>query len=134
MTGPKRYASGMALRTALEERLNKEAVENNTDLQRLRRKVAFDRLLARLFRNRDTNWVLKGGYAMELRFDTARATRDIDFTVRRAPAPGAHGLHRQLQDAGAEDIGDFFSYRIGDVDRVADFGPDPRSSSDSGHL
>jgi len=73
------YGSGLALRTALEERLKRISREQAVDLQRLRRQVAFDRFLARLFRHGDQNWVLKGGYAMELRFHTARATKDLDF-------------------------------------------------------
>jgi hypothetical protein len=36
------------------------------DLNRLRRLVSFDRLLARLFRDEAPPWVLKGGYALEL--------------------------------------------------------------------
>src|ERR1035437_353053 len=48
---------------------------------RVRRQVVFDRLLARLFPTDPAPWVLKGGYALELRFRTARATIDIDLTV-----------------------------------------------------
>ncbi|MEO7144903.1 MAG: nucleotidyl transferase AbiEii/AbiGii toxin family protein [Bryobacteraceae bacterium] len=74
--------------------------EDGIDLQRLRRQVAFDRFLARLFRGANTNWVLKGGYAMELRFQTARTTKDLDFTVRVPPPGHDDGLLTQLQDAG----------------------------------
>jgi hypothetical protein len=44
--------------------------------------VSFDRLLARLFREEPAPWVLKGGYALELRFKAARATVDIDLTLQ----------------------------------------------------
>ncbi len=54
----------------------------NVDLQRVRREVAFDRFLARLSSVPDSPWVLKGGYAMELRFKKARTTKDLDFTLR----------------------------------------------------
>jgi hypothetical protein len=70
VTPERKYASGPALRTALEERLKRVSREDGSDLQRLRRQVAFDRFLAMLFRGPNTNWVLKGGYAMELRFQT----------------------------------------------------------------
>ncbi len=43
-----KYSTGNALRAALEERLKQIAKAENTDLQRLRRWVAFDRFLARL--------------------------------------------------------------------------------------
>lgn len=109
------YASGAALRTALEERLKRVSREEGIDLQRLRRQVAFDRFLARLFQGPNSNWVLKGGYAMELRFQTARTTKDLDFTVRVAPAGRADILRTQLQDAGVADLRDFFSFRIGEA-------------------
>ena len=51
-------------------------------MERLRSEVAFDRLLARLFARDDAPWVLKGGYALELRMKEARATRDIDLALR----------------------------------------------------
>lgn len=115
MTPERKYATGLALRTALEERLKRVAREEGVDLQRLRRQVAFDRFLARLFPGAGTDWILKGGYAMELRFQTARATRDLDFTVRTAQSGRGAGLLKQLQDAGAKDAGDFFRYRIGEA-------------------
>ena len=52
---------------------------------------------------------------MELRFQTARATRDLDFTARTAQSITGDGLLKQLQDAGARDAGDFFRYQIGEA-------------------
>jgi hypothetical protein len=44
--------------------------------------VAFERLLARLFAGDDPPWLLKGGYALELRLqDRARSTLDLDLSV-----------------------------------------------------
>jgi hypothetical protein len=119
----RKYASGTAFRAALEERLKRASREEGIDLQRLRRQVAFDRFLARLFRGLNTNWVLTGGYSMELRFQTARATKDLDFTVRVAPAGRADLLLRLLQDAGAVDSGDFFSFRVGEATMDLDGAP-----------
>ena len=82
---PKKYATGAAFRRGLEDRLQDIARKENLDLQRLRRQVAFDRLLARLFQAaqpRELPWVLKGDYAMELRIKAARTTKDIDLTMR----------------------------------------------------
>ena len=45
----KQYKTAGAFRTALETRLQTRAQVERTDLQRLRRQVAFDRFLARLF-------------------------------------------------------------------------------------
>lgn len=123
MKPERKYASGAALRTALEERLKRASREEGIDLQRLRRQVAFDRFLARLSQSPNTNWVLKGGYAMELRFRTARTTKDLDFTVRVAPARNTDILLTQLQDAGAADLGDFFTFRIGEATMDLDGAP-----------
>jgi Nucleotidyl transferase AbiEii toxin, Type IV TA system len=82
---PKRYATAAAFRRALEDRLQDIVGKESVDLQCLRRQVAFDRLLARLFQAaqpRALPWVLKGGYAMELRIKAARTTKDIDLTMR----------------------------------------------------
>src|SRR5580692_9934350 len=89
MKPPQKYASATAFRVALESRLKKLASEENLDLQRLRRQAAFDRLLCRLFAEPDAPWLLKGGYAMELRLKTARTTRDIDLAMRRLPVASA---------------------------------------------
>ena len=61
MKDQKKYRSPAAMRTALEERLNRTGREENKDIQRLRRQVAFDRFLARIFSNKESNrFVLKG--------------------------------------------------------------------------
>ncbi len=70
----KKYKTAKAFRVALETRLKQISKEQNTDLQRLRRQVAFDRLLARIFYGGMSYWVLKGGYAMELRMQEERDT------------------------------------------------------------
>lgn len=71
-----KYASAGALRRALEDRLRQTATTANIDLAHLRRQVAFDRLLARLFHSAEAPWALKGGYAMELQLRVARTTVD----------------------------------------------------------
>jgi hypothetical protein len=71
MKTTRQYNSGAALRTALEERLKRISHEEAVDLQRLRRQVAFDRFLARPFRHGQTDWILKGGYAVSDRHSNA---------------------------------------------------------------
>ena len=87
MKPPRKYASATAFRVALEDRLKRLAQEENIDLQRVRRQAAFDRLLCRLFAKPDAPWLLKGGYAMELRLKTARTTRDVDLALKQLPMP-----------------------------------------------
>lgn len=118
MTETFHYTSARALRQALEARLLQKSRAENVDLQRLRRQVAFDRLLARLFENTSVPWALKGGYAMELRFQLARATRDVDLTLHRRPAGGPVARKQYildlLQSAGVVDLNDGFIFLIGE--------------------
>jgi predicted nucleotidyltransferase component of viral defense system len=98
----------------LEERLKTYARKEGVDLQRLRRHVAFDRLLARLFFVPEGPWVLKGGYAMELQFASARSTVDIDLTVRRSASERSGGtVLRPLRVAAELSLDDFFEFRVG---------------------
>lgn len=95
----KRYATAAAFRRALEDRLKDTARREGVDLQRLRRQVAFDRLLARLFQAGQPlalPWVLKGGYAMELRIKSARTTNDIDLTMRSISKSDARKTARRI--------------------------------------
>jgi len=114
---PREYASAEAFGRALEVRLNQAAETELIQVNRLRRQVAFDRLLARLFRAEPAPWVLKGGYALELRFRTARATVDIDLTIQRVAAAAGGDANQvvrdMLQDAANASLGDWFAYTIG---------------------
>lgn len=123
MKDQRRYHSGPALRTALEERLKRIALDEGIDLQRLRSRVAFDRFLARLFQSDRPGWVLKGGYAMELRFLRARATRDLDFTLRAKPVGDDDAVLALLQEVGAVDAGDWFTFRVGEATTDLDGAP-----------
>jgi len=122
--GSKKYATAAAFRRALEDRLQDIAGKESVDLQRLRRQVAFDRLLARLFQTalpRALPWVLKGGYAMELRIKAARTTKDIDLTMRsvfsfdeKKDDKKNLAVLEKLQEAAAFSSDDFFVYTIGE--------------------
>ena len=117
MTPPREYATAGAFRRALEERLKKIALIDSVDLNRLRRQVSFDRLLARLFREGTATWALKGGYALELHFKAARSTVDIDLSVQHVVATQDGGpnqaMREMLQRASDVPLGDWFEYTIG---------------------
>ncbi len=120
------YSSPTAFRQALEGRLANMAKREGVDVQRLRRQAAFDRLLARLFADPVSIWILKGGYAMELRLATSRTTRDIDLMTRQLPrgeAPLIGRLLQCLQDAAATDLGDCFVFAIGEAMMDLDAAP-----------
>jgi hypothetical protein len=118
MKARNKYATPAAMRTALEERLNRTAREKNQDILRLRRQVAFDRLLARIFAGpQSSHIVLKGGYALELRLHEARTTKDIDLCLDdRTAAGGAleDSLLSIIRDAAKTDLSDFFEFTASD--------------------
>jgi predicted nucleotidyltransferase component of viral defense system len=100
-------------RKSLEARLKNIAIATGEDLQRLRRKVAFDRFLARLSLQEEPKFLLKGGYAMELRLSTARATKDIDLTcTSRAEEALNVILLEDLRALSKKNLGDFFVYQV----------------------
>ena len=118
MSRPAQYSSDTAFRQALESRLMILSRTEKVDIQRLRRQIAFDRFLCRLFNSPAAPWALKGGYAMELRLTTARTTRDIDLTFRRSIAGNEKARNRRIlemiQDAAALDLGDCFVFLVGE--------------------
>jgi predicted nucleotidyltransferase component of viral defense system len=75
-----KYRDASALRQALEQRLRVRAAGDGARVARDRKRVAFERLLARLNEVAPGDWLLKGGFALDLRLaDRARATRDVDL-------------------------------------------------------
>ena len=100
-----KYANGGDFRRALEARLRNLNQREGAPLVRLRKLVAFDRLLARLMLSEPNAWVLKGGLALQLRLeDRARTTKDMDVMWRQSGAD----LHHLLVSAAALDAGDWF--------------------------
>lgn len=70
------YRTPQALRMALEQRLLSRSNESGVGLDRLRRRVLFERIVARLESAEPGRWVLKGGMALEVRLqDDARLTK-----------------------------------------------------------
>jgi hypothetical protein len=105
-----KYESGAAFRRALEDRLRANSLRRGTPLVRLRKMVAFDRLLARLLQDQPGRWILKGGLALQLRLgERARTTKDIDVLLLDHELD----IYTLLRRAGALNLGDWFSFEIG---------------------
>ncbi|MCK5214303.1 MAG: nucleotidyl transferase AbiEii/AbiGii toxin family protein [Candidatus Omnitrophica bacterium] len=112
----KKYDNAIAFRKALEDRLKNIAREQSIPLDRLRRRVTFDRFLARLFEPNKPNqqWILKGGYALEFRFhNIARTTKDIDFSIPHMKEPNENTIRELLQAEVKRDKSDWFQFFIG---------------------
>lgn len=102
------YASDRAFREALETRLS-TAAGSRSGISRLRKRVVFERLLARLHAVASGAWVLKGGFALELRLgDAARTTRDVDVDWALQEAEAVE----MLLDAAALVLDDRFGFAV----------------------
>lgn len=76
-------------------------------LPRLRKYIAFERLLARLLVIAPERYVLKGGYALDVRLhDRARSTQDLDLAIPETEET----VVRDLTGAAELDIADYFSF------------------------
>ena len=112
----KKYDNAAAFRKALEDRLKNIAREQSMPLERLRRRVTFDRFLARLFAQSGSNqqWLLKGGYALELRFHgLARTTKDIDFSIPHMKNSDENTIRELIQKEAKKNLSDWFQFFIG---------------------
>src|SRR5262245_23983136 len=114
----RKFGSAAAFKSSLEAHLRKRAEEQKLPLSTLQLKFVIERLLARLFRNPDPPWLLKGGFAMDLRFrPRARTTKDVDLAVSLLPVEDTADLtatlRERLQEAVDQDLGDYLTFRIG---------------------
>lgn len=113
-----KYNTAGDLRQAIDHRLRRTAASEGLDVVRLRRQLAFERFLARLFSDPDCPLVLKGGYAMELRLNNSRATKDIDLALSdewvhtMSSSELLATIQDLLSEAVAKDLGDFFHFEI----------------------
>lgn len=116
-----KYSTPLALRIALEQRLLARSNTTGVGLDRLRRRVLFERIVARLQGFEPGRWVIKGGMALEVRLgDQARVTKDIDVGLRGVVVDVTE-LHERLIEALTTDLdGDGFQFvadapvRLGD--------------------
>lgn len=110
-----RYATAGAFRAALDHALRNEAAQRGIDVQRLRREIVFQRLLARLMIVAPGRWILKGALALEFRFGSiARPTKDMDL-ARRDNVDAASADFLAAADV---DLGDYFSFAIEKTDAL----------------
>lgn len=122
----KTYRTAKAFRTALEARLKQKARTQGLNFDRLYKKVAFDRFLARIFNMQPPAFVMKGGYALEIRATTtqaitaARATKDIDLTLKYKSLFDMDNeaqnqlIFQKLQQCMSQQFNDYFEFFIGE--------------------
>ena len=104
------YATAAAFVAALTDRLRQEAVTSRHSLAELQRQFAYQRLLARVFADPASLWVLKGGTGLLVRFPDARHSIDIDLF--RA-GDSLESAVAELRTLSGRDLGDFFRFEVG---------------------
>jgi len=109
------YATPVAFRRALTDRLKALSKSSRWELPQLQRQFAYDRVLERLYLM-DDGWIVKGAVALLARDLGVRASIDID--VYRAKS--ADAAEADLREAAARDVGDWFRFEIGPRGTVAD--------------
>jgi len=104
------YASPVAFRRALTDKLTAVAQTSRWNLPQLQRQLAYDRFLERLYLV-DDGWIVKGATALLAREIGVRATIDVD--VYRAVE--RHVAEIDIRRAANLNIGDWFRFEIGPV-------------------
>lgn len=103
-----RYASPVAFRQALDQRIRDHALRASIDMGRFRQLLVFDRFLARLVQVFGSRVLLKDGVVLELRLSKARTTKDVDLRL----VGNTSLLLDELQEAGRLELGDFLSFLV----------------------
>ena len=117
------YDTPNALRIALEQRLLSGSTATGVSLDRLRRRVVFERIISRLQRAEPERWVLKGGMALEIRLrDNARLTKDIDLGLRDEVLDPDELRDRLVEALGADPDGDRFVLTVGPMKEMMEDG------------
>lgn len=104
-----RYRTASAFRTALEQRLLARSRSTGLALPRLRKLVAFERLLARLIHVAPDRWILKGGLALEFRL-SGRARSTVDMDLARQDDEDAAAV--DFAAAQRAELDDYFTFDI----------------------
>ncbi|MFW7382054.1 MAG: nucleotidyl transferase AbiEii/AbiGii toxin family protein [Oligoflexus sp.] len=117
MNKSKTYASAEAFRAALESKARAESSRTGNPLEAVRAVRAFEAFLLRI-KPSGQPVVLKGGFAVYVRFGAlSRPTEDLDLAVHRGAtwnkSNQLESMKRILDTIAATDMGDFFSFIIG---------------------
>ena len=113
-----KYKSAQSFLDALKEKQRKIVSDTGYTANRVRTIIAFERVLARIFES-NHKWVLKGGFAMELRVSNPRTTKDIDLAIREESLLKSNteetnkALHELLIEIAFIDLNDFFKFTVG---------------------
>ena len=114
----KRFGSAAAFKASLEAHLRTLAAERRHAAEHAAAQVRHRAAPGPALPCAEPPWLLKGGFAMDLRFrPRARTTKDVDLSVALAteapPVDFSGAFRERLQEAADVDLGDYLTYRIG---------------------
>ena len=117
----KRYRTHEAFRDALPGHLEKRSRELGVPVELLRRRLVFQRFLARLLQVAPDHWILSGGTALDWRLAHGRAQRtrttvDLDFVCRAT----LEQARAELAAAAGLDLGDYFTFAFDPTARTTE--------------
>lgn len=108
------YRTPAALRTALEQRLRNESQNSGISLDRLRRRVMYERIVVRLDLAEPDTWVVKGGLALDVRLGgRARVSMDLDLGLREDAIEGNRLRDRIIEALETDPDDDRFTFIVG---------------------
>lgn len=108
-----RYKTPAGVLAALKERQKQRAAAQGVPFNRVALVDVYFRFLARVVQQfQDGALVVKGGLALEMRLQRARATVDIDLRALGAP----NEVYKRIQAAGLIDLGDFLTFLVEEPD------------------
>jgi len=107
-----KYAASEDFREAIEQRLKNASMGRPpAHLNRMRRLIVFERMLARFQEAAGEQWILKGGVALDFRLaNRARFTRDLDL----ASDASEPAIVTQIVEASGTDLDDYFVFHVED--------------------
>lgn len=103
-----KYKTPRDFERAIKDHAARRSQETGKSIQRQRKLIAIDRLMAR-FAVADVPYLVKGGFVLEVRLERARTTKDIDLSLYG----DTHDLIEQVRRVVGVDIGDFFEFEVG---------------------
>ena len=111
-----RYRTPAALRAALEQRLRNQSQESGISVERLRRRVMYERIVIRLDLAEPGTWVMKGGLALDVRLGSrARASMDLDLGLREDGIEGDRLRDRMIEALETDPDDDWFTFVVRDA-------------------
>lgn len=104
---------------ALGHHLRSDSQESGISIERLRRRVMYERIVVRLDLAEPGMWVVKGGLALDVRLGRrARASIDLDLGLREDAIDGDRLRDRMIEALETDPDEDWFTFFVGRAEQL----------------